>query len=513
MPLASALISPLGSALAALLLGSALVALLVGAAAPLSAQEAPARAAVVSSADPAFGAGARASHRLLGHIYEFSGAPGVSAAVTIDGRLVWTGVAGWADVEAGARVTPASRFRLASVTKLYTATLALRLWEEGLLDLDADVRRYVPSWPDHDGAVITPRLLASHTAGINHYRSGPSDPAARQRHYEDIFEALVFFADAPLLQPPGEAYSYSSYGYALLNAVMTAASGRTLGDGFDFFLFRPLGLGETGVEDVRDLPPNAVTLYDVDIDGVATTTRINDQSFVWGASGMRATARDLARFGSAFLTASLVSEGTRDMALTPMLLANGEPAGIERFDVGFGWRLGLDWDGRPVTHHAGQTPGARTVILGYPEGRAAVALLLNARWTSRIETTAELLAAPFAETEGVDDADCPTGVWRLEGEFEGDPEIGEIRIGPQAGLCIGSYASDGALIGMWLEDRPDLRHDFPLTRVARRGDAHVFAMANQWGLAQLRVTLVEDGLHASGDVAGRTFSLEGSRVE
>ena len=68
----------------------------------------------------------------------FSHVPGVSAAVTIDGQLVWSGVSGWADVEARSPVTPESRFRLASVTKLYTATLALRLSEQRLLDLDAD---------------------------------------------------------------------------------------------------------------------------------------------------------------------------------------------------------------------------------------------------------------------------------------------------------------------------------------------------------------------------------------
>ena len=474
------------------------LASLLGAASPLSAQDETASSG--------------AADLLLEQILAFSGAPGASAAVALDGELVWTGVAGWADLKAEIPVTPKSRFRLASVTKLYTAALALRLWEEGLLDLDADVRRYVPAWPDHEGAVLTPRLLASHTAGINHYRSGPSDSAARRRHYENIFDALVFFAGAPLLQPPGEAYSYSSYGYALLNAAMTGASGRTLGEGFDEFIFRPLDLTETGVEDVRHLPPNAVTLYRKTVGGPIAITP-HDQSFVWGASGMRATARDLTRFGAAFLAGSLVSMQTRDIALTPVRLLDGEPAGTERYEVGFGWRTGVDWDGRPVAHHAGQTPGARTVLLGYPEGRATVGLLLNATWTSRIETTAELLAAPFVERTGVDETDCPAGAWRFEGEFEDETERGKIRIGPEDGLCVGVYLSDGALIGTWLETQPDVRRDFPLVRVARRGTAHVFAMANPWGLAQLRITVEHDRLHCEGDVASRALSIVGNPPE
>ncbi len=100
--------------------------------------------------------------RLLEAIRLESGAPGVSAAVAVGDRALWTGTAGWTDVAARRPVTPDARFRLASVSKLFTATAALRLAEEGLLDLDADVRTYLPDWPDHGGAVLTPRLLAAH---------------------------------------------------------------------------------------------------------------------------------------------------------------------------------------------------------------------------------------------------------------------------------------------------------------------------------------------------------------
>ncbi len=486
---------------------SFLFACLLSVVAPLSAQDQT--AAVPDVATPAK---VRAADRVLENIRSFSHVPGASAAVMIDGELVWTGVSGWADLEEEIPVTPESRFRLASVTKLYTAALALRLWEEGLLDLDADVRRYVPSWPDHNGAVITPRLLAAHTAGINHYQSRPRDDSAPGRHYDEIVDALAAFADAPLLQPPGEEYSYSSYGYALLNAAMTSASGRTYTEALDSFVLQPLALSETSVEDVRLLPPNAVTLYRVNRESGATAIRPNDQSFVWGASGMRATARDLARFGSVFLSGTLVSEETRDMALTPARLLDGRTAGIGRYEVGFGWRSGLDWDGRPVAHHAGLTPGARTVLLGYPGGHAAVALLLNATWTSRIETTAELLAAPLMESGGADDTDCPTGAWQFDGEFDGNAERGEIRLAPDDGLCLGTFRSEGALIALWLDNQPNVQRDFPLVRVARRGNAHIFAMANPWGLAQVRITVEENELRGQGDVAGRPFSIEGRPV-
>ena len=266
------------------------------------------------------------------------------------------------------------------------------------------------------------------------------------------------------------------------------------------------------MEDVRLLPPNTVTLYRVNGENGATIIRPNNQSYVWGASGMRATARDLVRFGSAFLSGAFVGEETRDMALTPVQLLDGRAAGIDRYDVGVGWRSGSDWDGRRIAHHAGVTPGARSVLLGYTDGSAVVALLLNAAWTSRIETTAELLAAPLMEPQGSDDRDCQVGAWAFDGEFDGETESGKIRIWPEDGLCLGALRSDGALISMWRDDLPSPQRDFPLVRVARRGTAHVFAMANPWGLAQLWITVEEDGLHGQGNVAGRPLSIEGRRA-
>ena len=85
--------------------------------------------------------------------------------------------------------------------------------------------------------------------------------------------------------------------------------------------------------------------------------------------------------------------------MQPVELSDGGMAGIGRYHVGFGFRVGEDWDGRAVAHHAGVTPGVRSIVLAYRDGGAVVALLSNARWTARIETTAELLAAPFLEDE------------------------------------------------------------------------------------------------------------------
>jgi hypothetical protein len=158
------------------------------------------------------------------------------------------------------------------------------------------------------------------------------------------------------------------------------------------------------------------------------------------------------------------------------------------------------------------TPGVRSILLGYRDGGAVVALLSNARWTARAETTAELLAAPFLEDEGSTALDCPSGSWRYGGQFDDKSEIGEIWLGAEDDLCVGTLASEGALSNQWhLENSP--RRRMPLVRVSYRSDEHVFALAYPWGLAPLRVKRVGDDFTAEGDLAGRVLSLRWIRNE
>ena len=199
------------------------------------------------------------------------------------------------------------------------------------------------------------------------------------RHYPDIFEALEFFKDYPLLNAPGEAYSYSSFGFALMNAVITTVTEKFYGEALETWVLEPAGLLETGIEDVRHLPAKSVSLYDVDDSGAITLLTPNDQSHVWGATGMRASARDVVRFGVAFFGGDLVSKSTIEMPLEPVELSDGGMAGIGRYHVGFGFRVGEDWDGRAVAHHAGVTPRCAEHLVGLPRwGRGRGALVERA---------------------------------------------------------------------------------------------------------------------------------------
>src|SRR3989441_7470724 len=147
--------------------------------------------------------------------------PGVQVAVAVNGKLVWSEGFGYADAERKEPVTRETQFRIGSVSKPLTATAVALLYEQGKLDLDAPVQRYVPSFPDK-GYPITTRQLAGHLAGIRHYRDREF---FLNRHFATVRDGLMIFQDDSLLFPPGTRFSYSSYAWNLVSGVVEGASG------------------------------------------------------------------------------------------------------------------------------------------------------------------------------------------------------------------------------------------------------------------------------------------------
>src|SRR3989449_1608595 len=150
--------------------------------------------------------------------------PGVQVAVAVNGKLVWSEGFGYADAERQQPVTRETQFRIGSVSKPLTATAVVLLYERGKLDLDAPVQRYVPSFPDK-GYPITTRQLAGHLAGIRHYKG---DEFVLNRRFGSVAEGLTIFQDDSLLFPPGTRFSYSTYGWNLISAVIEGAAGEDL---------------------------------------------------------------------------------------------------------------------------------------------------------------------------------------------------------------------------------------------------------------------------------------------
>ena len=300
--------------------------------------------------------------RLATHI------PGVQVAVAVNGKLVWSEGFGYADAERQKPVTRETQFRIGSVSKPLTATAVALLYEQGKLDLDAPVQRYVPSFPDK-GYPVTTRLLAGHLAGIRHYKDREF---FLNRRFATVLDGLTIFQDDSLLFPPGTRFSYSSYGWNLVSAVVEAASGDDFLHHMAAHVFRPLGLSHTAPDRSDSLIPGRTQFYDRDSAGSYRVAPAVDNSYKWAGGGFVSTAEDLVKFGSALLEPGLLKRETLDLLFTSQRTSAGQPTGY-----GIGWFLRTDSLGHRWAFHGGGAVGGTAVFGLDRDSRLVVAILTN----------------------------------------------------------------------------------------------------------------------------------------
>ncbi|MHB1327458.1 MAG: serine hydrolase domain-containing protein [Gemmatimonadales bacterium] len=294
--------------------------------------------------------------------------PGASIAVARNGAIVWSEGFGMANLELSAPATPRTKFRIGSISKTLTSVAVAALWQEGKLDLDAPVQRYVPSFPDK-GHPISTRQLAGHLSGIPHYTAAD---VVNTVHYPTVTAALDKFRDRPLLFVPGERYAYSSFGWNLISAVVEGASGAEFLGEMQRRVFDPFGMTETIADHYARIIPGRTAFYGADSSGRVLNGPAVDNSDVWAGGGFLSTAEDLTRFAHGVLTGRVVADSTRELLFRPMTTAEGKSTGY-----GLGWRI-TSLDGRRAVGHGGSHVGASAQLLVVPELGLAVAILSNA---------------------------------------------------------------------------------------------------------------------------------------
>ena len=332
-------------------------------------------------------AGARAAVQAIMKAHSI---PGMSAAVAVNGKIVWSEGFGEADLENHVPVRTTTLFRLASVSKMITVAAVARLVEEGRLDLDAPVQKYVPDFPEKPWPV-TARQLAAHVAGIRHYRD--DDPISDcNKPFPTLVDGLKIFQDDALLFQPGTAHSYSSYGYNLLGAVVEGASGKDYLAFLQESVLDPLGMRHTVADRYKPVIEGRARFYEMGDDKQVGNATCIDVSYKWPGGGMLATAEDVARLGSAFLKPGFLKPETLKLVFTPLRLASGEQSPRHE---GLGWRIVTREDGGRVFQHSGSQEGARAYALLDEKSGVAVALLSN-MYATYGEKEAGEIAALFA---------------------------------------------------------------------------------------------------------------------
>lgn len=291
------------------------------------------------------------------------GMPGCAVAASQHGELVVSRAYGLADLERDAPLTPGSVFDVASIRKQFIAAAVLLLVEEGRLSLSDDVRTYIPELPDY-GHKITLDHLLTHTSGLR-------DWVPLRNWANGSYDAMtMILRQRGLNFAPGEEWSYSNSGYALLQEIVARRSGMAFSEFARQRLFEPLGMKTTKyVDDLRYVIQNRALAYEKEGDGWRMDMLIeNDRG---GGGALFSTAADLVLWNDA-LTSARLGEFVSEKLQEPATLSNGRKLSYAR-----GLGLTTNYAGR-VVWHSGGAAGYRSVLARYPEQGMSIAVLCNA---------------------------------------------------------------------------------------------------------------------------------------
>ncbi len=302
--------------------------------------------------------------------YDSPDVPGASVLVIKDGSVAVSRSYGLADVEARTRASDSTNYRLASLSKQFTATAIMLLAREGRLRYDDRAAELLPGFPAH-GRDVRIRHLLNHTSGIWAYESFVPREQTVQVKDSDVL-TLIQQAESTYF-PPGTAYRYSNTGYALLALIVERLSGQSYASFLRDRIFAPLGMDgtvayEAGVSTVQ----NRAFGYTIRPSGITRTDQ-SSTSAVLGDGGIYSSIHDLAKWDRALESGALVSRELQAVAWTPATLANGTTT-----RYGFGWFVDREDGGLRLSHH-GETSGFTNFILKYPERRLTVIVLTNRR--------------------------------------------------------------------------------------------------------------------------------------
>jgi CubicO group peptidase (beta-lactamase class C family) len=290
--------------------------------------------------------------------------PGASVLVIHDGRPIVRRAYGMADLEERVLVSHATNFRLASMTKPFTAAAILLLMEDGKLSLDDPIRRRLPSLPALADP-ITIRHLLTHTSGLIDYEDLIPEGSSLQVHDADVLQLLE--TQDRLYFPAGSAYRYSDTGYSLLSLIVARVTGRDFATFLRERVFRPLQMpGSVAFEEGITNVAHRAYGYSLK-QGRWRRTDQSLTSAVLGDGGVYSSIDDLAKWDAALYDSRLLNQATLQMAFAPA--TRTDDANVQ---YGFGWRVSGE-----ALWHSGESMGFRNVIIRYPKRRLTVVVLTN----------------------------------------------------------------------------------------------------------------------------------------
>ncbi len=315
------------------------------------------------------------------------GAAGLSISVAREGRVILNKGYGKADLEHDVPSTDVSIFRIASVTKQFTAAAIMRLAEQDTLSLDDDITKYV-DYPTHS-KTVTIRHLLTHTSGIKNYTDVPGffETTTRDLSPEKVLDPV---RNLPFDFEPGTKWAYSNTNYHLLGMIIERVSGVPYAKYLQDEFFRPLKLTHTRYDTASDVIPGRARGYGV-IDGKPVNAQYLSMTIPYAAGGLLSSAGDLVRWQLALISGKVVSPESYKQMTTPAKLADGSSA-----QYGFGLFMS-EVDGHPNFMHEGGIPGFNSILVYFTNEKLSIAVLSNSPAASAGQIAADIAREAFTK--------------------------------------------------------------------------------------------------------------------
>lgn len=303
----------------------------------------------------------------LAHKYRvFNG----TALVAENGKVVYKGAFGMANMEWAIPNTPDTKFRLGSITKQFTAMLALQLVEQGKIKLDGKLSDYLPDYRKDIGDKVTVHHLLTHTSGIPSYTGQPGFFENVSRNPYKVVDFVKKYTSGDLEFEPGSKFRYNNSGYFLLGAIIEKVTGKSYEQALKENILDPAGMKNTGYDHHKTLIAKRATGYSKTADGYDNAPYL-DMSIPYAAGSMYSTVEDLYLWDQVLYTNKLISAQSKALMYKPFL-----------DNYAYGWAVSdasFKYNDQPVQiiRHGGGINGFSTMIARFPKEKNLIVLLDN----------------------------------------------------------------------------------------------------------------------------------------
>lgn len=312
--------------------------------------------------------------------------------VSKNGVVIHSKGYGFANFETQSPAETDTKYRLASVTKQFTAMAVMQLVEQGKISLTGTISDYLPDYPSATGKKVTVHHLLTHTSGIPSYTGFPGFMQKSVRDPYQPQDFIKFFKDSSLQFTPGESFAYNNSAYFLLGVIIEKVTGKSYADVIDEQIFKPLGMKNSGYDAHARLLRKRASGYQMNGSQLVNAPYI-DMTIPYAAGSLYSTVEDLFIWDTTLYTEKLVKRSTMDKIFTPYVIADGR---IVYSYYGYGWflrkeQIGKSRDSVDAVEHGGGIFGFATSMFRVPKTKHSVIILSNLAGSRLREMTRGIL--------------------------------------------------------------------------------------------------------------------------